>query len=684
MKLQRGTALPSLRAALILVVLATLPLARPARTSPPVTEEWVARYNNNNGTGSHTDSATALAVDGSGNVYVTGSSYSLNGAGSYDYATVKYDSAGNQVWAARYNGSGNNEDDATALAVDGSGNVYVTGSSSGNGTGFDYATVKYDSAGNQVWAARYDGPVNSFDDAYALTVDGSGNVCVTGRSTGNGTGWDYATVKYDSAGNQVWVARYNGPGNSTDEASALAVDGSGNVYVTGSSSGNGTGFDYATVKYDSSGSQVWAARYDGPLSGADDATALAVDGTGNVYSTGVSNGVGTGWDYATVKYDSGGNQVWVARYNGPASSNDAANALAVDGAGNVYVTGNSTGAATSNDYGTVKYDNGGNQVWAARYNGPANGNDQANALTVDDSGNVYVTGSSEGPGTFGDYATVKYDSSGDQVWEARYDGPVSSSESARSVAVDGSGNVYVTGSSYGGGATWNDYATIKYSQTQPDTTPPACVVGRVVTESPTRIYVPITVTDAGSGVAQVKLAPNSTNCRLEWTGPGGVVTAPIGTPIPISPAAASTTVRVVKVNSGQRSRVVVQVWDAVGNTAVCDPVIANLTVKNGRGLLVRVFNGIPQAERYITLQNGTPGLTRAALTVNGRIVSQGSLSDGQVVAVDVAQWLRPGKNTVRIAARGPQGATAVLTIGDVAPSAGATLSAAGVNLEFAP
>src|SRR6266516_6773880 len=100
---------------------------------------------------------------------------------------------------------------------------------------------------------------DSYDGATAIDVDDSGNVYVTGSSTGSGTGSDYATIKYDSLGQEQWVARYNGPGNDADLATGIAIDGSGNVYVTGGSAG-----DYATVKYDSAGQQQWVARYNGP------------------------------------------------------------------------------------------------------------------------------------------------------------------------------------------------------------------------------------------------------------------------------------------------------------------------------------------------------------------------------------------------------------------------------------
>lgn len=675
-----------------LLALLALGLARPARTADPVTVEWVARYN---GTAGRSDVARKMVVDGSGNVYVTG--YSAGVGTSNDYATVKYDANGNQQWAARYDGPANGADLAASLAVDGSGNVYVTGVSRGVVAGQDYATVKYDANGNELWVRRYNGPGGADDAAAALKVDGSGNVYVTGYAliaVDSGESDpnfipEYATVKYDTDGNEQWVRHYHGPGHSRDLATALAVDGSGNVYITGYSEGDGTGADYATVKYDTNGNQQWVARYDGPAGSFDGANGLALDGSSNVYVTGESEGIGTGSDYATVKYDTNGNQQWVARYDGLANDYDSAGSLAVDGSGNVYITGTSTGYsdpfAMGYDFATVKYNANGIQQWVARFNGPANDLDQPRSLALDGSGNVYVTGTSRNVETGQDYATVKYDTGGNLVWVQRYDGGLNSTDQGVAVAVDGSGNVYATGASRGG-VTLDDYATVKYSQAPAvDTTAPTASQLAVVTESSTRIYVPFNLADAGSGLAKARLTANSSNCVLEWTGPSGVVTQSIGTDLFFSPAGlAGAQVRAVKVNSSQKARVELQVWDVAGNLALVDPVIANLEIKKRQ--LARVFQQIPQAERYVTLQNGTPGLTRATLTVNGHIVSHGRLTEGQVVTLDVAGWLRPGnRNVLRLAASGPKGATALFVISDQQASAGAPVAAgAAVNLEFAP
>ena len=358
-------------------------LAAVSMATAQVQEAWVARYH---GPGNADDRGSDVAVDRAGHVVVTGGSAGAV-TGPSDYATARYDADGNELWVARYNGPGNAWDFARAVAVDAAGNVYVTGESAGAGFDFDYATIKYDPEGNELWVARYNGPGNGSDVASALAVDAAGNVYVTGQSPGAGTGpSDYATIKYDPEGNELWVARYNGPGNGSDAASALAVDAAGQAYVTGESAtvAGTDNFDYATVKYDKHGNECWVARYDSPGDSHDGARALAVDAASHVYVTGRTGGA----DYGTVKYDAEGNERWVALYNGPGNSGDAAVALVVDGAGSVYVTGHSIGAGGDFDYATIQYDAEGIERWVARYNGPGNTGDQASALAIDAAGDV--------------------------------------------------------------------------------------------------------------------------------------------------------------------------------------------------------------------------------------------------------------------------------------------------------
>ena len=362
------------------------------------------------------------------------------------------------AWVRRYNGPGNFYDVAYALELDENGNVYVTGLSWGSGSDEDFATIKYAPNGDTLWVRRYNGPSDSRDVALRLAVDDSGNVYVAGGSDSAYVS-DYAIIKYNTNGEILWVRRYNGPDDDEDWAGALKVDKSQNVYVTGFSKGNATDEDYATIKYAPNGDTLWVRRYNSPTNGSDIATALAVDNSGNVYVTGYS-GFYPYYYYATIKYASNGDTLWVRAYGGPVGEYNLASALALDGSGNVYVTGVSDGGP-SDDYATIKYAPNGDTLWVRRYNGPGNFTDAALALAVDDSGNVYVTGASYG--VFDDFATIKYAPDGDSLWVRRYNGPANSNDAANNLRVDASGNVYVTGYSYNFGGS-GSYATIKYVQ----------------------------------------------------------------------------------------------------------------------------------------------------------------------------------------------------------------------------
>ena len=320
------------------------------------------------------------------------------------------------------------------------------------------------------WVRRYDGLGSGLDLARALAVDNSGNVYVTGNSVGDVTSSDYATIKYGPNGDTLWVRRYNGPGNDDDDAHAIAVDKDGNVYVTGYSRDSVNAFDFATIKYNLEGDTLWVRRYNGPGNINDYALALALDASGNAYVTGRSVGSGTSDDYVTIKYAPNGDTLWVRRYNGPANGWDEPKALALDEIGNVYVTGSSVDSAVFYDYTTIKYALNGSTLWVRRYNGPGNYWDEPRSLAIDDSDNVYVTGFSYDTATSYDYATIKYSPSGDTLWVRRYDGPHGeapefSDDRAYALALDDSGNVYVTGGStlHQGLYITPHYATVKYS-----------------------------------------------------------------------------------------------------------------------------------------------------------------------------------------------------------------------------
>jgi hypothetical protein len=328
------------------------------------------------------------------------------------------------------------------------GGICVTGTSNtGFAVGADFATVVYDAAGNQLWARHYGGPGGFSDSVREVTADAAGNVYVTGGSGGIGTGTDATTIKYDAAGNVVWEQRYTSPGPlSSEGGAAVAVDAAGNVYVGGYADGRA----YLLVKYDATGNELWVRGDPSPDFGYIGEVALGPDG--NLYVSGASAG-----DFLTAKFDPAGNLLW-SRTHGIAGINEANVGLAVDGSGNVYVAGWRSPFGLGSVV-TLKYDAAGNELWAAeRFTNYLPGTTQGPKL--DGAGGVYVantlfTGSSE------DILLLKYDTSGNPVWERTYDGPIeylfSPNDKVGDLGVGADGNIYVTG------RLGSDFGTLVYT-----------------------------------------------------------------------------------------------------------------------------------------------------------------------------------------------------------------------------
>ena len=388
-------------------------------------------------------SVQAMAMDSTGNIIITG--VTNRTSGRQDYCTVKYNTTGVQQWVAIYDGipGSNGINSACTIGADSQGNIYITGTSERASFGSDdYCTIKYNSNGIQQWVARYNYQGGGASDAFALAIDNLGNVYVTGQSTGNNTGYDFATIKYSASGDSVWVERYDDPLHMDDHGNSIVVDTFGNVYVAGRSDYSGM----LTIKYNSLGVQQWIA---GSPHGS--VYKIKLDYQNNVFVTGRT-------DFTTIKYSNSGVQQWLQNY---ISSTAMPYDLTIDKNQNIYVTGSIWGGSLYRyNYGTIKYNSTGVQQWVQIYNGPVNGDDVAYSISIDDSANVFISGASHGS-TGNEICTIKYNSSGIQQWLIRYTSDGNAGGTA--IITDRNRNVYVSGE----GGNILGGILIKYSQIVP-------------------------------------------------------------------------------------------------------------------------------------------------------------------------------------------------------------------------
>jgi hypothetical protein len=357
-----------------------------------------------------------------------------------------------------------------------------------------------------LWSKKFGG--SNSDYGQSVSVDSSGNIYITGRflsstidfgggALTNAGSWDIFLAKFDSNGNHKWSKIFGG-GNG-DEGNSVSVDSTGNVYITGMFASstidfgggaltNAGGYDIFLAKFDSNGNHLWSKSFGG--SGNDWGKSVSVDSSGNVYITGGFNSTtidfgggaltnannnGTS-DIFLAKFDSNGNHKWSKVFGG--DYHDYGNSVSVDSSGNVYITGMFASStidfgggvltnAGNNDIFLAKFDSNGNHKWSKRFGGSID--DNGNSVSVDSSGNVYITGYFQSStidfgggaltngGYYGSYNIflAKFDSNGNHKWSKRFGG--SSNDFGYSVSVDSSSNVYITGYfdftiDFGGGA----------------------------------------------------------------------------------------------------------------------------------------------------------------------------------------------------------------------------------------
>lgn len=408
----------------------------------------------------------------------------MNAGGNYDLLVVKYNAAGSVIWSQQVNGNGNGDDYAADLQIDNSGNVIVTGTTfESSADSFNVLTVMYDSGGNQQWIASYNGSGSGNDGATSIYVDNaSGDIYVAGAEwQGSSTLYDVLLIKYDSGGNQQWAATYDNT-NLVDVAVRVRQNsGTGNIEVGGATQTTLTNRKYLVAEFDpSSGSVVNAYTSTSSTLGIENLTDLKTDSNGNVFVTGSVTGTSTGMDIRTLMLDTNLSIVWSATYSG--AMNDEGNALDIDAAGNILVTGYTTSSTQGRNYITIKYNSAGSQLWAKTFNGGTNGDDSATCIVVHptDTNKIYVSGYSYN-GSTKDYYTLKYDGAGNQKWGIEFNNIYNTDDRATSITLDTTGNIIVAGQNKLNDTT-HTYTTVKYiehSVTLADDTIPGTYSGFV-------------------------------------------------------------------------------------------------------------------------------------------------------------------------------------------------------------
>lgn len=418
---------------------------------------WARKWGDTGYDGSHD-----VVYDSNGNIFISGTSVYVPTGRNWAFV-AKFNPCGALQWSKKWGGTGITQ--GYGLAVDSSGNCYITGNFYGTtnfdpdnpggpnqktsvgGSSWDAWLVSFNPNGVFRWVRTWGGTYSDsgrgldFDDTDGIYVSGSFCRLVDFNPAGgdprqsNTDSFDCFVCKYDTAGNYKWVKTWGSPGD--DRAFGVAAKG-GNVYITGNFQGTGVNFnpdgshplnsngsdDVFLSAFNYSGTFKWAWNWGGTNS--DVGAGVAADSSGNVYCVGYFRGYnvnfnpsgsdlrsanGGGMDSFLSKFNASGNFQWARTWGG--SSMDSAEGVAINTSGDVIVTGYFYGTAWFNpnnsDPRTVnggsyedaymsRFDSTGVYKWVHSWGSTMN--DRGFGVAIDDIGNMYASGFFNGAANF--------------------------------------------------------------------------------------------------------------------------------------------------------------------------------------------------------------------------------------------------------------------------------------------
>lgn len=354
------------------------------------------------------DFAAGMAVTDT-YVVLTGGISTSTATPESDIFTMKLSAAtGSVSWTSTYNGSGNFYDAGKHVAIDGSGNIYVTGGGYNASYNTDYITLKYSPTGSQTWVSIYD--YLGFDDCAIKVATSGSNLTITGAvTTATASTYKLATLTLAQSTGSLLATNIGTAVTTTsiDIGTDMAADPStSNIVIVGNNFVSGQ-FNNFYVQKVSPSTLVSAFTYtwNGPSSLNDVAKAVACDASGNIFVAGFSTSSTLGRELTILKLNSSGTLQYSVT-SGFIGDDEAAD-LIVDASGDAYVTGYRTTAAGDKDYYTAKYSSTLSKIWEVTEDGLLL-NDEATNITLDSLNNVIVAGSQEKSTGVMEYVTYKY------------------------------------------------------------------------------------------------------------------------------------------------------------------------------------------------------------------------------------------------------------------------------------